>query len=419
MGAVRRPEIDATSRNRRDFLIQSGKLLMGASAVRLGLQPDSESSASAKQRDDAVKLFLTGDVMTGRGVDQILPRSVDPRLHESYIKNAEAYVELAERANGPVPEEVTYDYIWGDALDELERASPDLRIVNLETSVTTSDDYWKGKAVHYRMHPQNTPCLTAAGIDCCVLANNHVLDWGYEGLQETLRTLELAGIKTTGAGNDLEEAERPAIFEMTDRGRVLVFAMGSWSSGIPAAWAAADDRPGVHLIDESSPGVDARIRAVIDRYSEPDDLVVVSIHWGPNWGYEIPTHHRRLARQLIDGAGVDVVHGHSSHHVKGIEVYQNRPILYGCGDLLTDYEGISGHEDFRGDLGLMYFVSLEEGAQQLVDMEMTPTQMERLQLKLAPAAATEWLVEMLNREGSGLGTTVEVEEHGRLRLRHD
>lgn len=76
--------------------------------------------------------------MTGRGVDQILPHSVDPRLHDFYLKNAEAYVELAERANGPIPEEVTYDYIWGDALEELERVSRDLR---LESAVTTSDEY--------------------------------------------------------------------------------------------------------------------------------------------------------------------------------------------------------------------------------------------------------------------------------------
>lgn len=68
------------------------------------------------------------------------------------------------------------------------RAAPDFRIINLETSITTSED-WAPKDIHYRMHPANIPCLTVAKVDCCVLANNHVLDWGRSGLVETLETL--------------------------------------------------------------------------------------------------------------------------------------------------------------------------------------------------------------------------------------
>jgi poly-gamma-glutamate synthesis protein (capsule biosynthesis protein) len=79
-----------------------------------------------------------------------------------------------------------------------------------------------------------------------------------------------------------------------------------------------------------------RVAAVV----RTGDIVVVSIHWGPNWGYHVPSSHRRFARALIDRAGVHVIHGHSSHHPLGIEVYRNRPILYGCGDLINDYEGI-------------------------------------------------------------------------------
>ncbi len=140
------------------------------------------------KRTDLITLFLCGDVMTGRGIDQIMPHSSDPVLHEPYVKDARRYVELTERISGPIPRAVDPSYIWGDALDELKRAEPDLRIINLETSITGSDDYWKGKEVLYRMHPENIDCLTRAGIDACSLANNHVLDWGYAGLQETLET---------------------------------------------------------------------------------------------------------------------------------------------------------------------------------------------------------------------------------------
>ena len=128
-----------------------------------------------------VTLFLCGDVMTGRGVDQIFPASVDTVLYEHYVKDARQYVAIAEEENGEIPAPVSYDYIWGDALGVLRQVQPDARIINLETSITTNDEPWKGKGIHYRMHPDNVKCLTAADIDCCILANNHVLDWGEIG----------------------------------------------------------------------------------------------------------------------------------------------------------------------------------------------------------------------------------------------
>ena len=121
-------------------------------------------------------LFLYGDVMTGRGIDQILPHPSQPQLFEPYVRSALGYVELAEEKGGPLPRSVDFAYVWGDALRELDRLRPHARIVNLETAVTVAEDAWPGKGIHYRMHPGNVGCLSAAAIDCCVLANNHVLD---------------------------------------------------------------------------------------------------------------------------------------------------------------------------------------------------------------------------------------------------
>ncbi len=112
-----------------------------------------------------ITLFLAGDVMTGRGIDQVMPHPSNPILYEPYIKDARAYVRLAEQANGPIQKPISHSYIWGDALGELKRMSPHVRIINLETSVTTSDDYWKGKGINYRTHPGNIPCITEAEID--------------------------------------------------------------------------------------------------------------------------------------------------------------------------------------------------------------------------------------------------------------
>src|SRR6266571_159200 len=133
----------------------------------------------------SIRLFLCGDVMTGRGIDQALPHPVSPTLYEPYVRDAQEYVDLAEKANGPIPRPVNFDYIWGKALQELERASVDLRIINLETGITAAETPRPLKEIHYRMHPQNIGCFSAAGINARALANNHVLDWGYAGLCET------------------------------------------------------------------------------------------------------------------------------------------------------------------------------------------------------------------------------------------
>ncbi len=190
--------------------------------------------------------------MTGRGIDQALPYPCDPILYESYVKNAKDYMYLAERANGPLRRPLSPAHIWGDALDELERVSPDFRIINLETSVTTSEDYWVDKGINYRMHPKNIDCIRVAKVDLCVLANNHVLDWGYPGLIETLESLNKAKVRYAGAGENLEEAEAPVILEAKEKGRVIVFSFGLTTSGVPISWAAARNRPGVNLLNDLS-----------------------------------------------------------------------------------------------------------------------------------------------------------------------
>jgi poly-gamma-glutamate capsule biosynthesis protein CapA/YwtB (metallophosphatase superfamily) len=363
-----------------------------------------------------ITLFLCGDVMTGRGIDQILAHPGKPVLHEIYMKDARGYVELAEAAHGPIPRRAGPPYIWGDALDELKRAAPDINIINLETSITTSDDYWAGKEVQYRMHPDNIGCFSAAGIGGCSLANNHVLDWGYAGLKETLLTLKKANIKSAGAGMNTKEAEAPAIVELPGKGRVITFAFGSPTGGVPMSWAATDTTPGVNLLKDFSDTSVRSIRELIGDVKRTGDVVVFSLHWGGNWGYELSPAEIRFAHQLVDEAGVDIVHGHSSHHVKGIEVYQDRLILYGCGDFLNDYEGIRGYEYFRGDLGLMYFASIDPETGKLVGLQMTPTRIEHFRVNRASRDEARWLADVLNREGKKPGTTVDLSENNVLTL---
>ncbi len=411
--------------SRREFLRLSGLAALGVAARRrrTAARAPVEMSEPKPAAEDSsplpVTLFLAGDVMTGRGIDQILSRPSDPELHEPWANLALDYVALAERRHGPIPRAVASDYIWGDALAELARAAPDARIVNLETSVTTSGD-WQPKGINYRMHPENVACLTAAGIDCCVLANNHVLDWGRAGLAETLATLRRAGLALAGAGETAASAEAPAALEIPGRDRplrILVTAWGSTTSGIPRDWAAGPGRPGVALLPDLSPATARRIGEGLRAVRRPGDLAVVSLHWGGNWGYGNPTEHRRFAHALIDEGGADVVHGHSSHHPQGIEVHRGRPILYGCGDFLNDYEGIRGHEEYRSELVLAYLPALDPAGGRLVRFEMLPFRIRRFRLERAGPDETAWLRDTLDRECRPLGGGVELAGDGRLALR--
>ena len=360
-----------------------------------------------------MKIFLCGDVMTGRGVDQVMPNPCPPDLHEPFMNSAVGYLRLAEQANGPIPRPVDLDYIWGAAIEEWARVRPQARVINLETSITSSDEYWP-KGINYRMSPENAACLKRAAIDCCALANNHVLDWGSSGLLDTLDALGGMGVKTAGAGRNLSEAMAPAALDIGGEGRLLVFSIASVSSGVPDDWAATADAPGVNLLSSFSEDVASAVARQIIAIRRPGDFVVVSIHWGPNWGYEVPNDERRFAHALIEQAGVSIVHGHSSHHAKAIEVFNDRLILYGCGDFLNDYEGIGSEEAYRGDLALMYFADLDANSGAIQSLEMTPLAIRRLRLVRPSAADVAWLRETLNRESAPFGVHVTPVQDGRF-----
>jgi poly-gamma-glutamate capsule biosynthesis protein CapA/YwtB (metallophosphatase superfamily) len=355
---------------------------------------------------NGVMLFLCGDVMTGRGVDQILSHPGDPQLWERYVHDARDYIDLAEAANGPISRPVDPTWPWGDALRVLTRISPDARVINLETSITQSDNVAAGKAVHYRMHPANVGCLVVARPDACVLANNHVLDFGPEGLADTLDALGTADIPATGAGSNIQEARQPAVVPLSSDNRVVVFAGGTQSSGIPPDWAATPQRSGVNLMPDLSTRTADQIGEQVRQVKRDGDTVVFSVHWGSNWGYEVPSEHVDFAHRLVDH-GVDIVHGHSSHHPRPVEVYRGRLILYGAGDFIDDYEGISGHEEYRDDLRLMYFPAVRPESGELAQLTMVPLQTRRMQLQHASTQDASYLCDLLARISRPFGSRVE------------
>lgn len=363
-----------------------------------------------------LRLFLAGDVMLGRGIDQIQADFCDPQLYEGYVTSARDYVTLAERMSGEIPRRVPPDYVWGDLLEDLDAREVDLRLVNLETAITSDGEHDPHKGIHYRMHPRNVAVLTAAEIDAVALANNHTLDWGRAGLAETLSALDAAGIGHAGAGWDEEEAFASFDLQLPGGGRLMLLSVALGDSGVPASWAAGPGGPG--LARGAPDALAGRVGDLVSEVRQPDDILILSIHWGDNWGYPVAASHRSLAEVLVD-QGVDLVFGHSSHHPRAMAVVSSRLVLYGAGDLINDYEGIGGKQMFRPELVLGYVADIRRDGGALAGLELLPYRLHRFRLERADEAARGWLVETLDREARVFGGRVVETPQASLRLLWD
>lgn len=353
----------------------------------------------------SVHLALAGDVMLGRGVDQLWSSCSKPLLHERVVRDARQYVAMAEQRHGVIAKPVDHAYPWGEALAALLHPSSQITLVNLESAITRSDQFWPWKGIRYRLHPDNVDALKAAQIDGCCIANNHILDWGLNGLADTRRCLKQAGIQYTGAGLSLHQAQTPMRFSLPQGQALLVFAWGFPSSGIPADWQANVQRPGVAMLQHPDLGTLKWISQAIRRRRRQGDRVVVSLHWGGNWVDQIPEQHRWLAHHLVDVAEVDVVFTHSCHHPLPLEIYRDRLILYGCGDLINDYEGLPSQRRSLSDLGCLYQPVLDASSGALKRLRIVPFQRRQLQLRRSVGEARERLVTQLQLDQLPQGWT--------------
>lgn len=288
------------------------------------------------------KIAFVGDVMLGRMVND-------------YLKTAPP------------------EYPWGDTLDVLRSA--DLRICNLECAVSDRGDPWHytPKVFHFRTDPKNVASLKAAGINIVSLANNHTLDFGHRALIDTLENLDKAGILRAGAGRDAKEAKAPAIYNL--KGLKVVFIAATDNE---PGWEARATKPGVFYcpidVDDSRA---ADLFEEVRRLKERVAIVIVSLHWGGNWGYEPPPEHKLFARSLID-AGADIIFGHSAHVFRGVEIYRGKPIMYSTGDFIDDY---AVDEIERNDESFIFCSEIEDG--RISRLKLYPTLIDYMQTKLA------------------------------------
>jgi len=328
--------------------------------------------------------------MPARAIDWVLPKPTRGELREGVCAHAAEYAFLAERKAGVLIDRsrVTPRSLIGDLPAVVRDRAPIAHgIINLETSVTRSEDFAPGKAVCYRASEENVGMLldqlSLIGVNVASLANNHVLDFGKTGFVDTLNatrrfTEESAGkFVFVGAGRSEREASAPALIGENDT-KAAVFGLAFQNSGTPFSWSAMNPRTGplgVSTGDERD-GVPRKMLLDVTRAKASGATVFVSVHFGSNWGWEIDPENIVAAHELID-AGADVVHGHSSHHPRTAELYKNKLILYGTGELLNDYEGIGDHPGFPasrflGDLRFAYFVDVDSSTGDFVRMYVHP-----------------------------------------------
>ncbi|MFC7211422.1 CapA family protein [Natronoarchaeum sp. GCM10025321] len=333
--------------------------------------PKRTAELSTSEGTADVRVGFVGDVMLGRGV--------------------------TEHWQGAEPSGV-----WGSTLDRLDTL--DGLVVNLECTITENGERWPDKTYYFRSDPEFArPALAAADASIAALANNHVLDFGETGLLETTAHLDRADIAHTGAGPDLDAALEPAVTTVDG----LTVAMLSLTDRWGEFGAGAESAGSAYMqLDPSVPATRALVRTALKRAAAHDpDLLVASLHWGPNWTTTPESQHEAFARWLID-EGVDVVHGHSAHVLQGVEVYRGSPIIYDAGDFVDDYVH---REEVYNKRSALFELGLVDGEPD--SLRLVPTEIADYQATVADEEIAAWFRETIRTRSAPYGTTVD--EDGR------
>lgn len=279
------------------------------------------------------------------------------------------------------------EYPWGDTLPLLLAA--DCRICNLECVISDRGEPWSvyPKAFHFRSAAKNIAVLKTARMNAVSLANNHVLDFGYDALEEMLEILRRNGIAWSGSGRNFAEASQVAIIDIG--GRKLGFL--AFTDNEPD-WQATSDIAGVFYVPVDLQDSRAKtLLEIVSWHRDAVDLLIVSAHWGPNWGYAPPREHVACAHALID-AGAGLIFGHSCHVFRGIEFYRGRPILYGTGNFVDDY-AVDPIE--RNDESFVFILDMEENITR--GLRLYPTLIRDFQARRANRGKGPQIAEKMQR----------------------
>ena len=314
--------------------------------------------AGCKSPQNNVRIAFAGDTMLGRLVNEVINQK-------------------------------GYAYPWGNTLPLLQKA--DLRIINLETTFTKSENKIP-KVFNYKADPKNVQSLVEANINLVSLANNHSKDFGNEGLLETIKTLDGVNILHVGAGHNIEQAQKPAILEKQG---IKIGVLGATDN--EPTWQATETTPGINYFSVDNL---TDLLSQIKQLKEQVDLLIISLHWGPNMRQRPTQEYIDAAHQMID-AGADIIHGHSAHIFQGVEVYKNKLIMYDTGDFVDDYRV---DPILRNDQALLFSVMVDKNG--VNQVELTPLIIGNMQVNVAQGSEKKEIAEKIKRLSAELGTTV-------------
>jgi len=283
-----------------------------------------------------------------------------------------------------------YSYPWGNMLPILKNT--DINIINLEAALTNSNKKVY-KVFNFKASPDRIKTLEEACVTIVNLANNHILDFSEEGLIETIQTLDNSGIKHTGAGRNENEAEKPVILTVKNS----TLGMLGFTDNEPG-WKAGNSTSGVNYIDISNSDDCKKALTAISTLDKKTDLVIVSIHWGPNMNEEPERHFIDFAHAMIEH-GADIIHGHSAHNFQGIEIYRHKLILYDTGDFVDDY---AVDPYFRNDHS--FFFKVEASQQGIEKVVLIPVLISKYQVNLASGEDYKWSIQRMQKLSSKFGT---------------
>lgn len=297
-------------------------------------------------------------------------------------------------------------YPWGDLPPLLHEV--DLFLVNLECALTSCSERWAGdpeKPFFFRADPALAGSLRHARVDGVSVANNHICDFGLPGLRQTLEVLDGLGIAHAGAGADAAAAAAPASL----RAGALRVALLAFADH-PAAWAAGPSTAGLNYCCVSTAKEEFQpVASALAAARSEADLVIFSIHWGPNMRARPTRQFRDFARQVI-AAGADLFWGHSAHVVQGVELYRGRPIIHDSGDFVDDY---AVHDALRNDLSALFLLHASRGG--AARLELVPVAIDSMQVNIARGPDSDWIARRVTTLSREMGTEV-VERDGRLEI---
>jgi poly-gamma-glutamate synthesis protein (capsule biosynthesis protein) len=241
------------------------------------------------------------------------------QLHaEEILITAVGDVMLAGRW-APLLKQRGYDYPFLGVGKEL--ASSDITLANLESPIAKNGREFIEKKFRFRAVPEAARAMRSAGINLVTLANNHSMDFGGEALTETMNNLNSAGIAWVGAGENLPEARKMALY--TIKGKRIAFL--GYSLTQPVEFFAGSTRPG------TAPGYEKYVTADVASARKQADYVIVSFHWGKEASETVQAYQQAAAHKAIE-AGADIIIGHHPHVLQGVERYQNGIIFYSLGN---------------------------------------------------------------------------------------